>query len=77
MTTNVLISNLKHLIPNLFPKHQKVLLGRWNVDYSDPKSAEKINIKIDLSNEDHCGVCNNNIKFKTIDIENLIFLESM
>jgi hypothetical protein len=28
-------------------------LGRWNLDYCD----KKINNKIDMSNEDHCGPC--------------------
>jgi hypothetical protein len=28
-------------------------LGRWNLDYCDTK----INNKIELSNEDHCGSC--------------------
>jgi hypothetical protein len=28
-------------------------LGRWNIDYCNVK----INNKIDLSNEDHCGPC--------------------
>jgi len=31
----------------------KVALGRWNIEYS----SKKINNKIDLSNEDHCGPC--------------------
>ena len=30
-------------------------LGRWNIDYCD----NKINKKVDLSNEDHCGPCGN------------------
>lgn len=28
-------------------------MGRWRIDYCD----KKINNKIDLSNEDHCGPC--------------------
>ena len=28
-------------------------LGRWNIEYCH----KKINNKIDLSNEDHCGPC--------------------
>lgn len=28
-------------------------LGRWNIDYCNTK----INRKIDLANEDHCGPC--------------------
>ena len=49
-----LITKIKNFFPN---KNQKVLLGRWTIDYNDPRSAEKINKKIDLSNEDHCGPC--------------------
>jgi hypothetical protein len=41
-----------------------VLLGRWKIDYCH----KKINNKIDLSNEDHCGPCGQNIyKKKKID----------
>ena len=31
----------------------KKVLGRWNIDYCN----NKMNQKIDLSNEDHCGPC--------------------
>lgn len=55
----------------LFTKHQIVQLGRWNIDYCQ----KKINKKINLSNEDHCGTCNN--KYKEIDIKKLIFYETM
>ena len=34
-------------------KNEKKVLGRWNLDDCD----KKINSKIDLSNEDHCGPC--------------------
>lgn len=34
-------------------QHHKPL-GRWNISYCD----NTINRRIDLSNEDHCGVCN-------------------
>ena len=74
-----IINNLKYFISNISFTQPKVLLGRWNVDYCE----NKINKKIDLSNEDHCGVCNNNninnktINFKTIDIDNLIFFETI
>lgn len=30
------------------------ILGRWKIDYCD----KKINAKLDMSNEDHCGTCN-------------------
>jgi len=32
---------------------EKPLLGRWGIDSCDKKT----NVKIDLSNEDHCGPC--------------------
>ena len=28
-------------------------LGRWNID----SCVNKINHKVDMSNEDHCGIC--------------------
>jgi len=44
-----------------FIKDEKKVLGRWNIDYCD----KKINNKIDLSNEDHCGPCGQYIINKT------------
>jgi hypothetical protein len=32
---------------------EKKILGRWNMEYN----FKKMNHKIDLSNEDHCGPC--------------------
>jgi hypothetical protein len=32
---------------------EKKILGRWNIDYCD----KKMDTKVDLSNEDHCGPC--------------------
>jgi macrodomain Ter protein organizer (MatP/YcbG family) len=69
-------------LKNLFSlKNQPVLLGRWNVVYCE----KKINKKLDLSNEDHCGSCNqyNNKeeeqqrKKKKIKLEHLIFYENI
>ena len=40
---------IKRLVQKDLPKP----LGRWNIDYCN----KKINNKIDLSNEDHCGPC--------------------
>lgn len=31
------------------------MLGRWKIEYC----SKKLNDKIDLSNEDHCGPCGN------------------
>jgi len=36
----------------LFGEKPKVL-GRWNIDYCE----QKMNKKVDYSNEDHCGPC--------------------
>ena len=38
-------------------------LGRWNIDYCN----NKINNKIDLSNEDHCGPCGEYAIKKAVD----------
>ena len=40
---------IKKLIPKEIPKP----VGRWNIEYCNTK----INNKIGLSNEDHCGPC--------------------
>ena len=36
-----------------FIKEDKKVLGRWSIEHCD----KKLNSKIDLSNEDHCGPC--------------------
>ena len=64
------------LFKNMFlPKQSTILLGRWNIVYCD----KKINKKIDLSNEDHCGVCDlyKYDKYKEINLNKLIFYETM
>jgi len=43
------LSIIKKLIPKELPKP----MGRWNNEYCDIKTTQKI----DLSNEDHCGPC--------------------
>jgi hypothetical protein len=50
-------------IIRLFVKNEKKVLGRWNIDYCN----QKINSKIDLSNEDHCGPCGQYILNKSLD----------
>ena len=42
-------------------------LGRWNIDYC----AQKMNQKIDLSNEDHCGPCGQYIISKKVSIHDV------
>jgi len=40
-------------LKNLLPKQPVKPMGRWNNEYCDIKTTQKI----DLSNEDHCGPC--------------------
>ena len=51
---------IKSLIQK-FIKEDKKILGRWNIEYCD----KRMNSKIDLSNEDHCGPCGQYILDKT------------
>ena len=39
-------------------KQYKQPLGRWNIESCN----EKLNNKIDLANEDHCGTCGKYLK---------------
>ena len=41
------------IIRKFIPKKIPLPLGRWKIE----KCNKKINDKIDLSNEDHCGPC--------------------
>jgi hypothetical protein len=43
----------KNIIDKIFKKNLPKPLGRWNIDYCN----KKLDTKIDLSNEDHCGPC--------------------
>lgn len=44
---------ISKIITSLMQKELPKPLGRWNINYCN----QKINRKIDLSNEDHCGPC--------------------
>ena len=48
-----IIKSIIQIIKNKFPKELPKPMGRWNIDYCNIK----MNTKIDLSNEDHCGPC--------------------
>jgi hypothetical protein len=48
-------------IIKIFIREDKRTLGRWNIEKCD----KKLNSKIDLSNEDHCGPCGQYILNKT------------
>lgn len=52
-------------IANIFSwaiKQEKKVLGRWTIESCD----KKMNNKIDLSNEDHCGPCGQYILKQTL-----------
>lgn len=44
---------LNNFIKIIFPKDIPKHLGRWKIE----NCTKKVNDKIDLSNEDHCGPC--------------------
>lgn len=48
-------------------REDKKALGRWNIEYCN----KKMNYKIDLSNEDHCGPCGQYALSKTINNKNI------
>jgi len=61
-----------NFIMNIFKNDSIKPLGRWNLE----NCSKKINRKIDLSNEDHCGPCGQNantnisrLKNKNIEIK--------
>jgi len=47
------IKAFKSIIKNLLPKDLPKPVGRWGMEACNVK----INHKVDLSNEDHCGPC--------------------
>lgn len=56
------IEFVKNIIQNLLRiNNEKKVLGRWNRETCDVK----INHKIDMSNEDHCGPCGQNSVIKS------------
>jgi hypothetical protein len=62
-----IITYLYKLIANDIPKP----IGRWKIEYCD----KKINNKIDLSNEDHCGPCGHYAKTK-INLQKKFYIEN-
>ena len=48
-----IINFVTKFIKKITIKDQPKRLGRWNLEYCEIKT----NQKIDLSNEDHCGPC--------------------
>ena len=51
--THIIKELIPKFIPTLIPKKIYKPLGRWNTETCN----KKLNNKIDLSNEDHCGPC--------------------
>ena len=47
------MQRIKDLILKFISRDPPKKLGRWNIEYCN----NKLNTKIDLSNEDHCGPC--------------------
>jgi len=67
---------LTTIIQKLTLKELPKPMGRWNIDYCN----KKIDNKIDLSNEDHCGPCGQYALSKTLlennpNDKNIIHLE--
>jgi len=56
---------VKNIFSRYFLRERVKPLGRWNLDYCN----KKMNQKIDLSNEDHCGPCGQYMKTKMVDSE--------
>jgi hypothetical protein len=44
---------ITNIIKKIMPKELPKPMGRWHVENCN----QKMNTKIDLSNEDHCGPC--------------------
>lgn len=44
---------LTTILKKILPKEAPKPIGRWNIEHCN----KKINNKVDLSNEDHCGPC--------------------
>ena len=53
-------------VKNIVKREQIKPLGRWNIDYC----SKKMDKKIDLSNEDHCGPCGQYIINTPLYIQN-------
>ena len=49
------MKNIFILLKRIITKEAPKPMGRWQIDYCNIK----MNNKIDLSNEDHCGPCGN------------------
>jgi hypothetical protein len=57
---------ITNLIQKVISKEIPKPMGRWNIDYCN----KKVNKKIDLSNEDHCGPCGQYAIMKNEELKN-------
>ncbi len=44
---------IMNIIKTILPKELPKPTGRWGIEHC----SKKMNFKVDLSNEDHCGPC--------------------
>ena len=58
------MSFIMSIIRNMIPKESPIFLGRWKIEYC----KVKINDKVKLANEDHCGTCSQYSSDKISDI---------
>ena len=59
------MNNIKSFLIKLISKELPKPLGRWKIEIC----SKKINNKIDLSNEDHCGPCGQYV-LKKLELKN-------
>jgi hypothetical protein len=57
------MKTIVRLFTKLTAKDMQTPLGRWKLTYCD----KMMKLKVDLSNEDHCGPCGQYAKFKLVD----------
>jgi hypothetical protein len=60
-----IVSFLQKFLPKELPKP----LGRWNIE----KCNEKLKLKVDMTNEDHCGPCGQYVQKKKNDKDSKIY----
>jgi len=48
-----MIRSIINTVKKYIPKENAKVLGRWNIE----NCSNKMNSKVDMANEDHCGPC--------------------
>lgn len=59
-------TSLQFLKKRMMHSYQATVLGRWSRESCDTKTYRRV----DLTNEDHCGVCNYPVNTIDITIDN-------